>query len=203
MPNTTTRHKKLTPKQEMFCREYLVDLNATQAAIRAGYSVRTAYSQGQRLLKNVEIQAHIVELQEVRSKRTEITADAVLKELARLGFANMNDYVRVNHAGDLVHDFSKLDRDQAAAIVEVTTETYIEGRGKDAETVKKVRFKLGDKKGPLELIGRHLGMFPNRTEITGPDGKDLIPENPAYSDPQEAQRVYITIMQGKEVKDDK
>lgn len=71
----------LTPKQAAFAREYLVDLNATQAAIRAGYSEKTAYSQGQRLLKNAEVQAAIAKAQAQRAKRLQLTADDVLKGL--------------------------------------------------------------------------------------------------------------------------
>lgn len=79
----------MTDKQKRFCEEYLVDLNATKAALRAGYAEKTAYSQGQRLLKNVEINDCISELKEKQSVRTGITADKVLEELAQLGFAPM------------------------------------------------------------------------------------------------------------------
>ncbi|MEQ2653652.1 terminase small subunit [Desulfovibrio piger] len=70
---------KLTDKQAAFVREYLVDLNATQAAIRAGYSERTAYSVGQRLLKNVEIQRAVAAAQAKRARRVEIKAEDVLR----------------------------------------------------------------------------------------------------------------------------
>lgn len=73
---------KLTPKQEQFCREYLIDLNATQAAIRAGYSEKTANEQGARLLANVSVSSTIAKLRADREQRTEITADWVLKEAA-------------------------------------------------------------------------------------------------------------------------
>lgn len=73
--------KKLTPRQAAFIREYLLDLNATQAAIRAGYSEKTAYSQGQRLLKNAEIQEAVQEAQAERAERLELTQDDVLKGL--------------------------------------------------------------------------------------------------------------------------
>ena len=72
---------KLTDKQEMFCKEYLIDLNATQAAIRAGYSKKTANEQAGRLLVNVSVQSKISELKESRSNRIEMSADGVLKEL--------------------------------------------------------------------------------------------------------------------------
>ena len=71
----------LNNKQKIFCEEYIVDLNATQAAIRAGYSAKTAYSLGQQLLKKLECQIYVQELMDKRSERTEITADNILREL--------------------------------------------------------------------------------------------------------------------------
>ena len=76
----------MTPKQERFVEEYLVDLNATQAAIRAGYSKSTSYSIGQRLLKNVDIQKAITAAREKQQRRVEITADRVLEEYAKIAF---------------------------------------------------------------------------------------------------------------------
>lgn len=78
---------KLTAKQERFCREYIIDLNATQAAIRAGYSKKTANRIASENLSKLDIQKKIQELQQERAERTEITQDKVLKELAGIGFA--------------------------------------------------------------------------------------------------------------------
>ena len=110
---------KLNEKQKQFVREYLIDLNATQAAIRAGYSEKTARSQGQRLLTHVDIAAAIKVAQDERIERTEITADRVLEELAKIGFSNMQDYIRTTGEGDAFVDLSALTREQAAAISEV------------------------------------------------------------------------------------
>ena len=73
----------MTPKQECFCREYLVDLNATAAAHRAGYSERTAKQQGSRLLTNADVQAAIAEAQEARAKRTGLAQDDVVRGLLK------------------------------------------------------------------------------------------------------------------------
>ncbi|WP_173911059.1 terminase small subunit [Acinetobacter sp. Marseille-Q1618] len=162
---------KLTAKQQCFIEEYLIDLNATQAAIRAGYSAKTAYSKGQLLTKMLSTQ--ITEAQGNRSKRTQITQDMVLNELAKIGFSNMLDYVSVTNGGDLVPDFSAITRDQAAAIGEVTIEEYTEGRGDDAQNVKRTKFKLSDKRAALVDMGRHLGMFKDKVEITGADGQPV------------------------------
>ncbi|TEA78650.1 terminase small subunit [Allopusillimonas ginsengisoli] len=161
---------KLTAKQQRFVEEYLVDLNATQAAVRAGYSKRTARQIGEENLSKPDIAQAVQEAQIKRSERTEITQDMVLMELAKLGFANMQDYMRVGADGDPYLDFSALTRDQAAALVEVTVEDFKEGRGEDARDVRRVKFKLADKKGALVDIGKHLGMFKDRVEHSGPNG---------------------------------
>ena len=87
----------LTPKQKVFATEYLIDLNATQAAIRAGYSKRTAHSQGPRLLDNVEVKREIQELGAKRSERCKITSDEVLQEIAKIAFVDLEEEARVEH----------------------------------------------------------------------------------------------------------
>jgi phage terminase small subunit len=162
--------KKLTPKQAMFVREYLIDLNATKAAERAGYSKRTANAQGSRLLANVSVAAAISAKSQKRAEKLEITADRVLNELALLGFSNMMDFLNVSEGGAVTVDLSKLTRDQAAAIQEVTVEEYVERTGPEAEDVEKVKrtkFKLSDKRGSLELLGRYLKLFTDRVELDG------------------------------------
>ena len=149
---------KLNDRQRQFCREYIIDFNATQAAIRAGYSAKTAKSIGQRLLTNVDIQAEIQRLMAERSARTEITADRVLQELARLSFFDIR---RLVYADGKPIPIEELDDDIAAAIVGLELVDYYEvndaGKRVWAGYVKK--YKLADKKGSLELVGRHLGMF--------------------------------------------
>ena len=157
----------LTDKQQAFVREYLVDLNATQAAIRAGYSPKTANKVGPKLLVNVGVQISIQGEQESRSKRTLITADSVLRELGKLGFANMLDYITINGDGLAAIDLGRLTREQAAAITELTTEdTY----DKEGNLTRRNKIKLADKRAALVDIGRHLGMFKEKLEISGPDG---------------------------------
>jgi len=88
-----------------------------------------------------------------------VTQERVVAELAMLGFSNMADYLKCVEGGDPYFDYAGLTRDQAAALSEVTVETYVEGKGKDAESVKRVKFKLADKISALDKLGRHLGMF--------------------------------------------
>lgn len=157
----------LTAKQQRFVEEYLIDLNATQAAIRAGYSEKTARQIASKELTKLDVQEAVAKAMAERSKRTKVTADAVVQELAKIGFANMQDYMRVTPKGDPFIDLSALTRDQAAAIGEVTVEDYKDGRGKGARDVRRVKFKLNDKKSALDSLGRHLGIFTDKTEHTG------------------------------------
>jgi phage terminase small subunit len=86
---------KLNPKQLRFCQEYVADLNATQAAIRAGFKERSAKVTACRLLTKANIQSKIQELQKKISDRLEITPDMIIQELASIGFAKITDYVKV------------------------------------------------------------------------------------------------------------
>ncbi len=167
----------LTPRQAQFVAEYLIDLNATQAAIRAGYSAKTAEQQASRLLSNVKVGEAVHSAQEARSKRTQITADRVLAELAKIGFSDIRKAVswRANVTGMVedddgaqrlavtnevaLIDSDKIDDDTAAAVAEIS-QTAQGG----------LKIKLHDKKGALVDIGRHLGMFTDKTEISGPNG---------------------------------
>ncbi len=93
---------KLTIKQQCFVNEYLIDLNATQAAIRAGYSAKTADAQGSRMLGNVKVQQAIAEAMAERSKRTGVNQDRVVLELAKIAFVKMTDIV--NSDGEIRSD---------------------------------------------------------------------------------------------------
>ena len=138
----------LTLQQQLFAREYLVDLNATRAAIRAGYSPATARSQGQRLLTNVDIEKFIQSEMDKRAERTGITMDRVLQELATIGFASMGDFLTTDGEFPAV-SFAKLKSDQMAAIRDIRIERDSDGR-------RKVQVKLADKLAALVVMGRHL-----------------------------------------------
>lgn len=149
---------KLTPKQQRFIEEYLVDLNATQAAIRAGYSAKTANEQGSRLLANVSIRACVDEALAERSRRTGINADRVLMELARLGFVNAIDVINMNEA--TVRE--EASRDDTAAIASVKVKTI---PTEDGGEITEREIKLYDKTKNLELLGKHLGLFTDKLEV--------------------------------------
>ena len=155
--------RRITPMQWRFIDEYLIDMNGARSVIRAGYSRRGAKQVGSRLLRRPAIRDEIARRIAARSQRTAITADRVLEELARIAFANLMDYMRPGEGGDLVVDFSRLSRDQAAALVEVTVE---DSRRSDGREVRRIRFKLADKLAALVALGRHLGMFVDKLEVT-------------------------------------
>lgn len=161
---------ELTPKQLRFVDEYLIDLNATQAAIRAGYSVKSAALIGHENLRKPNIASEVAKRQSKRAGKLDVTAESVVAELAKLGFCNMQDYMSSGKDGDPYLDFSALTRDQAAALSEVTVEDFKDGRGEDARDVRRVKFKLADKRAALVDLGRHLGLFKERVELTGKDG---------------------------------
>lgn len=163
----------LSEKQKRFVSEYLIDLNATQAAIRAGYSAKTAQQQGSRLLSNVVVQEELSKQQSKVAERLEITKDRIVDELAKIGFSNMLDYMRAGPDGDPYLDFSGLTRDQAAALSEVTVEDFKDGRGEDARDVRRVKFKLHDKKGALVDLAKMLGFVIEKHEHTGKDGAPI------------------------------
>ena len=155
---------KLTPKQQRFVEEYLVDLNATQAAIRAGYSKRTARQVGAENLTKPVIAEAPGKALEKRSQRTEITQDRVLRELAAIAFSDPRK--PFDEAGNL-RPIGELDEETASALAGVDVETIA---GSAAITAK---IKRWDKPKALELLGRHLGMFPTKVEHSGPGGKPI------------------------------
>lgn len=148
---------KLTKKQELFVAEYLIDLNATKAAERAGYSKKTAQEQSSRLLSNVMVAAAIAEKQKGRAKRLEITADRILQELAKLAFYDPGEMLEDDGSMKQVKDIDPNTR-MAIAGLEVTE--LFEGTGdqKHAYGISK-KIKLADKRSALVDLGKHMKLF--------------------------------------------
>jgi phage terminase small subunit len=160
----------LTPQQEVFCQHYVLHQNASEA-------YRTAFPRSRqwkeaavnvnasKLLADAKIQLRINALGERITKRAEeafdITADRILQELAAIAFANIGDYVRIDAEGLPQTDFSKITRRQFAAIGEITQEDIETGQ----RTGRRVKFKLLDKKGALVDLGKHVGLFKDKSEV--------------------------------------
>lgn len=171
----------ITSAEKRFADEYLIDLNATRAA-KAAFQLegQVASKTGWKILQKQAVQVYIQRRIAERSERTQVQQDDVIKELARMGFANMADFVRVNEDGSLFFDFADLTREQAAAIAEVSVEETLEPdqsdpEGKRRRTVRRTKFKLHDKRGALESLAKHLGMNkqPERLAPVAPRDPDL------------------------------
>jgi phage terminase small subunit len=157
----------LTQRRQVFVKEYLTDFNGKRSAIAAGYSENGAEVSASRLLRDANVKAAIEQGMKERCDKLDIKAENVLAELAKIGFANMLDYLTIN-GSDACVDFSRLTRAQAAAIQEVTSDVYLEsGEGGAKVAVKRTKFKLADKPRALELMGRHLKMFTDKVDIAG------------------------------------
>lgn len=169
----------LTEKQKRFCDEYLIDLNATQSAIRAGYSKRTANEQGARLLTKVSVQEYIEKRKKDREKRIEVTQDRVIEELSYIAFAKASDYARVIEKDAMVEVEGKMIPvvDDEGNLVKyrtvepILTEELTEEQKRAIAVIKKGRdgfeIKPYDKTRALELLGKHLGMFEEKIEVNG------------------------------------
>lgn len=172
------QNESLTNKQQAFCEEYIVDLNAAQAAIRAGYSEEGARQTGYNLLTNTDIQFEIERLKKARSKRTQITADRVLEELASVGYSKITDYLDVVEK-DVVVGYKKdasgqYDYEQPIVRTQKVVEIK-ETKEMDPDAIKAISeikhgkhgisLKLYDKLKALDNIGRHLGMWNDKLEL--------------------------------------
>ena len=146
----------MTQKQKRFIEEYLIDLNATQAAIRAGYSPDTAKAIGSENLTTPDIRAQIDRAMAERSKRTGVNAERVVQELAKIAFVNAAEVIDPKTA-TVKEDALPED---TAAIQSVKVKTFGED-GLERE------IKMADKLKALELLGKHLGMFKDRIELSG------------------------------------
>jgi phage terminase small subunit len=170
MANTRKDERKLSPLQERFVTEYIIDLNATQAAIRAGYSPKTAQMQSSRLLSKAMVAQAIAAAKAARAAKTGITAERVLRELELLAFSN-HAHFSVDDTGSvqLVNDAPEEAHRSVSAI-----KHRIESR-EDGLVTRTVEIKLWDKPGMLKLAGRHVGLFPDKLELSGKDGAPLFP----------------------------
>lgn len=157
-------------KREKFAQNLALGKTQAEAYELAGYTPNPGNAGV--LAKRKEIQERIVEINKNAGKLVEISIARVLAELGKIGFANMEDYVTIGSDGLPFVDMSNVDRDKMAAVQEVIVETKVESEineegEREAVPVRKVRFKLADKRAALVEIGRHFGMFIDKTEHSG------------------------------------
>lgn len=156
----------MTDAQKRFCNEYLIDLNATRAYKVAYPNCKkdeTAKSAGSRLLTNVNVQNYISKKMKEREKRTEVTQDMVIKELAKIAFLDIRKLYTEN--GQL-KNVADIDDDTAGAISSLETLEEYDGYGDEREKIGDTqKVKLLDKTKALELLGRHLGIFNDKLDV--------------------------------------
>lgn len=148
----------MTERQKRFADEYLIDLNATRAYKAAYPSVKkdtVAATNGGRMLRNADVAAYITGRQKARQARTEITQDMVVRELAAVAFADLSGIVTLRNGCVYIQDTDELTDEQRRAIAGIK------------ETQAGIEIKMNDKLKALELLGRHLGMFKDRVEVSG------------------------------------
>lgn len=145
---TDTKFRKLTGKQWLFCQEYIVDLNATQAAIRAGYAPKSAVIRASRLLRQENVQAAIQEAQRLAQVRSQVTVERLVEEYAKIAFADLTDIIRIEGGRVVISDTATLTPAQAAALSEIH-------QTKDGS----IKIKLHSKQAALDSLAKTLGMF--------------------------------------------
>lgn len=145
----------LSPKLKRLADEYLIDLNATQAAIRAGYSPKTAYSIGCEYIKKPEVKKYLAERQAELEEKTHITQEWVLMELAKIAGANITDFASVQNEHVFVKDTDDIPLEKLGALAGVKQGRY------------GIEVQQYDRLKALELIGRHIGMFKDKMELSG------------------------------------
>jgi phage terminase small subunit len=179
----------LSKKQQTFVTEYLVDFNAAQAAIRAGYRPTSARSTGSRNLRKPAVRAAIAAAQAPRLAALELSAEEVLRELARVARANLLDYMRIDDQGMPHVDLTGLTRDRAAAIRDIEVESF--GEGKREGT--RIRFKMHDKLAALDRLARHYGLFTESMGHADEDAASAAQDKPQH-DPRQVARAILLIL---------
>ena len=149
----------ITPRQKRFVAEYLVDLNATRAAIRAGYSARNAGKIGPRLVGESRIAAAIQAGRARLAERTEITAARVLEELGHIAFSDIGDVLDFTGDRPRLRAAKDIPERARSAVSSVKVKGYAEGVDRAAQEVEVLEFKFWSKTDALEKLGRHLGLF--------------------------------------------
>lgn len=165
----------LTDQQRRFVTEFAFDYDKNKAYLRAfpDSTPTSAYSSSTALLKIPLVAQLIDELKAERAERLQVTGDKIVAELSKMAFANFSDFATRNEDGELRIDLSNCTRDQLAGLGEiVATRRTVPGSGEQEITYK---IKLNDKRGALELLGKHKKLFLDRPDTLGPDGKPITP----------------------------
>jgi phage terminase small subunit len=162
---SATNLARLTKRQELFCREYIIDMNGKEAAIRAGYKPDNAKVVASAMLAKPEIRFQVAKLQEKSFERLDLTAQRVLYELACIAFANAQDFTRIGPDGEPELDMSKMSREQWAAIGEYNEDATGGQNDGERRLIVRRKIKMLDKVGALGLLGKHFKLFTEKHEV--------------------------------------
>lgn len=170
------KDRPLTPQQLLFIEEYLVDFNGKCAAIRAGYSKKTAASIASFLLSKVNVQAEFQKRFQQKRESVGLTKENVLREIARLSFADIRKLYKESGELTPVHE---LDDDTAACVVGIEVFEEFEGEGKARTKIGETKkYKLASKTEALQMAGRHLKLFTDKHEVESTGGILCVPVAP-------------------------
>lgn len=150
----------LNPQQERFAQEYAVDLNATRAAIRAGYSADCAHVQGSRLLSDDKVSERVDELKNKIAKRLDVTTERIVREYEKIAFTNLEDVVEWITGDPELRKSGEIETPAHGAISEITRTETLTGN-------VTIKVKLHDKRGALDSLARYKGMFKDSLELSG------------------------------------
>jgi phage terminase small subunit len=187
------RNRRLSEKEKTFISEYLVDLNGSQAAIRAGYSRKSVAKMAYLILKRPRVIEAIAQAQAERLAVIDMRAEDVLTELSAVARGNVLDYMRIGPSGEPVVDFSGLDRTHAAALSEITVEDFADSRTASKRDGRRVKFRMHDKVAALDKLAKHFGLLRERVSHENPDGSPL---SPVHSPRQVARAVLALLREG-------
>lgn len=155
---------KLTPRRAEFVRQYIKSLNAAGAARAAGYAPSSANTEGSRLLANADVQQAISEARAQLAEREQVTPERIVSELASIAFSDLGDYFRLDGKNASI-DFSNLPIGATKALESITVDEYVEGRGDNAQNVRRIRVRLHDKRAALVDLAKTLGMFSDGVNV--------------------------------------
>lgn len=184
-PHHNPAAKPLDHRERRFVDEFLIDLNPRRAALAAGYSRTMAASKAYTWVSNGKTKPHVYaaiqRAQQLRAARTGVTADRVVEEIAKIAFASMRSFVRIDRDGQPQIDLSAAGPDALDALAEVITETVVDGQSADSTgatvpTVRRTRIRLHDKLRALHELAEHTGVFRERDERQGNAVARLIAE---------------------------
>lgn len=164
---------KLTPRQAAFVAEYLIDLNGTQAAIRAGYAATSAAETASELLRLSKVEEAVSRGQAQREQRINIKQDDVLHEMSLLAMSRIDHYMMTDEGQVALAEGAPDGAMAAVQSIKRKTKIFRDREGNETHREYDVELRLWDKPNPLKLTGRHVGLYPNKVEVTGKDGAPI------------------------------